>query len=91
MQPPRPIDSSDLPTVGELVHMERLVDVRTLVRMSGMAERTIWRMVRAGAFPAPLHVGRLARWRAREYNRWVEQEAAKRVTLGGPRWQSCES
>jgi prophage regulatory protein len=88
MQPPRSIDDgSNLPATGQTIHMEQLVDIATIVRASGIAERTIWRMIRKGTFPAPLRVGYRRKWRAREYNRWVEQEAAKRPEEGRPFWQ----
>jgi excisionase family DNA binding protein len=43
--------------------MPCLVDVKDAARMLAVSERTIWRLVELGQLPAPLHVGRAARWR----------------------------
>jgi excisionase family DNA binding protein len=39
-----------------------LVDVKDAAQMLAVSDRTIWRLVEIGQLPAPVHLGRSARW-----------------------------
>lgn len=39
--------------------------------------RTLRRMWRAGAIPAPIQIGRSIRWRRREVEKWIEDQVAR--------------
>lgn len=69
----RPIDTAADPTTT--VRVERLVDIHTVCAVTDLSRDTITRMVHAGTFPAPIRLGNgsLIRWRASDYNRWVEK------------------
>ena len=51
-------------------------------RSLAISKRTLWRLVSAGQLPAPLHIGRAARWRRDEIVAAVDQWDG-RVGLGG--------
>jgi predicted DNA-binding transcriptional regulator AlpA len=52
-----------------------LIDVKEVARRLGVSETTIWDWSRKGTFLTPIYVGRLARWRVRNLDDWVEQQA----------------
>ena len=59
----------------------------------GLARTSIYRLMRAGTFPAPLKVGpRAVRWPESEIERWVSERPVssvmylKFVGKSGPRW-----
>lgn len=56
--------------------IEQLIGVEEVARRLEVSEDTVWTMARDGRFFPPLHVGRLARWRVRDLNRWVEERGA---------------
>jgi predicted DNA-binding transcriptional regulator AlpA len=50
----------------------RLIDQRTVAQLLHVTQRTVQRLVREGAFPAPLMLGHnTPRWRASDYNAYV--------------------
>ena len=57
--------------------IEQLIGVEEVARRLDVSEDTVWVMSKDGRFIPPLHVGRLAKWRVRDLNRWVEERAAK--------------
>jgi len=48
-----------------------LLDVRGVAAFCSLSPATIWRLCQRGAFPAPLHIGRAARWRRSDVEAWV--------------------
>ena len=45
--------------------------------MLGICRQTLWRMVRRGEFPAPLHLTATTRaWRASDVDAWIDERAA---------------
>lgn len=61
--------------------IEQLIGVEEVARRLSVSEDTVWTMARDGRFIPPFHVGRLARWRVRDLNRWVEQRATLIKTI----------
>jgi predicted DNA-binding transcriptional regulator AlpA len=50
-----------------------LIDMPAISKLLGLGERTVWRMLSAGAIPAPLRLGaKITRWRADEFREWIE-------------------
>lgn len=46
---------------------------------TGLARSTVYREIRAGRFPAPVHVGpRLSAWLAAEVDAWIAERVAER-------------
>lgn len=48
-----------------------LVPAKTVARMLGVSERTIWRMVSAGKLMSPIKVSGNTRWRRQEIEDWI--------------------
>jgi predicted DNA-binding transcriptional regulator AlpA len=72
-------DQEDLATPGE----PRLITRDEAVRISTASLSTIQRGVRAGTFPAPVHIGRAVRYVREEVMQWVESRIASRDVQGG--------
>jgi len=60
------------PIVGQIVTR------RELQSMFGVSSRTIDRLVRAGVFPAPFHVGRSCRWLIRDVEAFIGEQGVGR-------------
>jgi predicted DNA-binding transcriptional regulator AlpA len=55
--------------------LDRLVDFSELVaRFFPTSRATLYRMVEAGTFPAPVAVGRRRYWRARDIAAWIADQ-----------------
>jgi predicted DNA-binding transcriptional regulator AlpA len=61
--------------------IEQLIGVEEVARRLDVSEDTVWVMSKDGRFIPPLHVGRLAKWRVRDLNRWVEERAIAIKTI----------
>jgi prophage regulatory protein len=54
--------------------VERLLSFQTVCEMTTVSRTTIWRMVRAGAFPKPIKVSANRKaWRGAEVKAWLER------------------
>ncbi len=49
-----------------------LMPVEGVSEITSLSVRTIWRMVSAGTFPAPVRVGRASRWKYVDVAAWCE-------------------
>jgi predicted DNA-binding transcriptional regulator AlpA len=55
-----------------------LVDEKQAAAMlGGISTRSLRRLVSRGEAPAPIHLGRLARWRVADLEAWIAGLAAK--------------
>jgi prophage regulatory protein len=62
---------NDLPATG-YVRQSQLIP-----RILPISAATLWRLVRCGAFPAPLKLShRVTAWRVEDVKAWMEQRAA---------------
>ena len=52
---------------------EQLIDIATVCRRVSLSRPTIYRQIASGNFPAPLKIGRAARWRGEAIDGWIEQ------------------
>ncbi|WP_407910031.1 helix-turn-helix transcriptional regulator [Lysobacter claricitrinus] len=48
-----------------------LLTLAEVQRRAGLSKTQVWRLARRGAFPAPIHVGRSARWPSDRIDAWV--------------------
>jgi len=55
---------------------ERLLDVKDIAERLKIAPKTVRDMSADGRLFRPIYIGRLARWRARDIEQWIEQRAA---------------
>jgi excisionase family DNA binding protein len=49
-----------------------LLSVREVAKVTGLGERTIWRLSASEGMPAPVRVGGRRLWRFREIQQWVD-------------------
>ena len=56
---------------------KQLIDIATVCRRVSLSRPTIYRQIASGNFPAPLKIGRAARWRGEAIDGWIEQLGAK--------------
>ena len=58
-------------------HPDALLQVMTVAALVGSGKSTLYSMVRAGKFPAPIKRGlRCTRWRAGDVMAWLKAQAA---------------
>jgi len=50
---------------------QAMLSASQVARMLGCSQRHVLRLVEREAMPAPVRLGRLARWKADEVNRWI--------------------
>ena len=54
----------------------RLLDVRQVAEILGIAVRTVWRLSAAGELPPPVRIGvRIVRWRLSDIEQYLENLA----------------
>lgn len=58
----------------------RLLDVRGVAQAMMISERTIWKLVKLGRFPAPIHIGRTARWHAEDVARYIKDLTPRSIS-----------
>lgn len=56
---------------------EELIDIATVCRRISLSRPTIYRQIASGNFPAPLKIGRAARWRGEAIDGWIARLAEK--------------
>jgi excisionase family DNA binding protein len=57
----------------------RLLRDRGVAAVLDISVRTVWKLVAAGALPAPIRLGRSTRWRTADIERWLAAAAGKEV------------
>lgn len=50
----------------------RLLRISDVIDRVGLSSATIYRHIRAGVFPEPIHVGSASRWPSKEIDAWIE-------------------
>jgi|GEM_PF-6185285 len=50
-----------------------LLTVHELAGILKLSHRSIWRLVRSGQLPTPIHLGASTRWRAADVAAWLKQ------------------
>jgi predicted DNA-binding transcriptional regulator AlpA len=58
-------------------HTTRWVRQRQLLLLVPFSAATLWRRVRAGAFPQPTRFGRITAWRRDDVEAWLKEQEAK--------------
>ncbi len=57
----------------------RLLPIREVTRKIGCSRAQIYRLMRTGRFPRPVHLSKRARaWRSDELDEWIEARSAQR-------------
>lgn len=57
----------------------RLLPIAAVVEKAGISRPYIWKLIKAGEFPKPVHLGKRARaWRSDEIDAWIDERTAER-------------
>lgn len=59
-------------------HDDRLVDMKYLVRNTGLTNKFFYAQIKKGLFPLPIKLGSSSRWKLSEYQQWIEERENKR-------------
>ena len=51
-----------------------LIDIKEVARRLSVSRQTVMRLVEAGQFPRPIHVGRSLRWRLADVQAWIDEQ-----------------
>ena len=51
--------------------MPCLIDVRGAAKMLAISERNVWRLLKDGQIPSPVHIGRTTRWRVEDLSAYI--------------------
>jgi excisionase family DNA binding protein len=70
----KPSDSTSHKGIPELLTVHELAAILKL------SHRSIWRLVRSGQLPAPIHLGASTRWRADLIATWLKRSRQSGVT-----------
>ena len=75
--------------VEKSVDTPRLLRMTAVIRATGLARSTIYKLVGLGQFPNPVHItGRAVAWRAFEIDRWIdERPGAANAPARQARWR----
>lgn len=57
---------------------DHLVDMKYITTHSGLSDKFFYALIRRGAFPRPIKIGRSSRWKMSEFKQWIEERAAAR-------------
>lgn len=75
-QPP----AQDNPTMEENIMTEQisllddqLVDMRFLTKLTGLTDKWFYKLIKDGAFPKPVKLGRSSRWLKSEVESWLQE------------------
>lgn len=63
-----------------------LVTAAQAARMLGISERHFYKLHSSGRVPRPIRLGRTVRWRAAEFEQWLEAGAPNRA-----KWEALRS
>lgn len=56
---------------------KRILNQRDILASLGVSKTTLWRMINAGTFPAPLKIGeRLNGWKVETFEQWLTAKGA---------------
>ncbi|MBN8508534.1 MAG: AlpA family phage regulatory protein [Burkholderiales bacterium] len=61
----------DVPAAAPAPAPERLIRLPAVLDLVGLGRTAVLDRVKAGAFPAPVRIGRAALWREAEVSAWV--------------------
>ncbi|HDX8921283.1 TPA: AlpA family transcriptional regulator [Klebsiella michiganensis] len=52
---------------------EQLVDMRFLTKLTGLTDKWFYKLIKDGAFPKPVKLGRSSRWLKSEVESWLQE------------------
>ena len=58
--------------------MSRVLRLPEVLNRVGLRKTAIYKLIRAGAFPRPMKLGRVSGWLEHEIEAWIQARAAER-------------
>ncbi|BDY92131.1 transcriptional regulator [Escherichia coli] len=56
---------------------DQMVDMAFITQLNGLTDKWFYRLIRDGAFPAPIKLGRSSRWLKSEVEAWLQARIAQ--------------
>ncbi|AEZ42059.1 transcriptional regulator [Escherichia coli O55:H7 str. RM12579] len=56
---------------------DQLVDMAFITQLTGLTDKWFYKLIRDGAFPAPIKMGRSSRWLKSEVEAWLQARIAQ--------------
>lgn len=56
-------------------HPDYLIDMKYITTLTGMTNKWFYHLIQENKFPAPIKLGRSSRWRLRDVEEWLAQQA----------------
>lgn len=52
---------------------DQLVDMRFITKLTGLTDKWLYKLIKDGAFPKPVKLGRSSRWLKSEVENWIQE------------------
>ncbi|MGV4276342.1 helix-turn-helix transcriptional regulator [Citrobacter farmeri] len=52
---------------------DQLVDMRFITKLTGLTDKWFYKLIKDGAFPKPVKLGRSSRWLKSEVESWLQE------------------
>ncbi|HAZ4627712.1 TPA: helix-turn-helix domain-containing protein [Escherichia coli] len=56
---------------------DQMVDMAFITQLAGLTDKWFYKLIRDGAFPAPIKLGRSSRWLKSEVEAWLQARIAQ--------------
>ncbi|WP_270421997.1 helix-turn-helix transcriptional regulator [Citrobacter amalonaticus] len=56
---------------------DKFVDMAFITQLTGLTDKWFYKLIKEGAFPKPIKLGRSSRWLQSEVEAWLQQRIAQ--------------
>lgn len=67
--------STNLLSNDAISHPYYLVDMKYITTLTGMTDKWFYALIQQSRFPKPIKLGRSSRWRLKEIEAWLSEQA----------------
>lgn len=60
-------------TTEKLLTEDKLVDMTFITTLTGLTDKWFYKLIKDGAFPKPIKLGRSSRWLQSEVEKWLKE------------------
>ncbi|QJQ17127.1 helix-turn-helix transcriptional regulator [Enterobacter hormaechei] len=60
-------------TTEKLLTEDKLVDMTFITKLTGLTDKWFYKLIKDGAFPKPIKLGRSSRWLQSEVEKWLRE------------------
>ncbi|MFP5594398.1 helix-turn-helix transcriptional regulator [Kluyvera sp. 142486] len=60
-------------TTEKLLTEDKLVDMTFITTLTGLTDKWFYKLIKDGAFPKPIKLGRSSRWLQSEVEKWLRE------------------